>query len=303
MFQFTTTKVINSQDAWLKVSDDEFLVKYGLSFKKDNVKDFFKAEAQDEKLSSLTVDLSGLDSLDLKKGDTLRIDLYIHLSQGSNSSFYANDTYYKGRPFFLDFAWAGTAESTLKKLVSLIKKYQLDIYGEKFIDITYEGSVLTINAVDEYQRFTKFALSKYNPKVLRGLGDYEVIYDIDSDEVTLDQGHEGFGTYTFILHNLRLPTTAHTNWKAIGQEEMPIIGAKYNQYTIHYLTNRGIMGMHAVGQVAQSLTTHVLYVRQDLATQFEQDIAAVLGEPTDATHKEDSEASEQTSAAIEDSDE
>ena len=55
----------------------------------------------------------------------------------------------------------------------------------------------------------------------------------------------------------------------INEEELPVPGAKYNEYIINYCVNRGIMGGDAVGEVTRSLTTHVFYVKQDLATDFE----------------------------------
>jgi hypothetical protein len=42
--------------------------------------------------------------------------------------------------------------------------------------------------------------------------------------------------------------------------EMPIPGMKYVQYTLHYVTCRGILGGSAVGEVTHSKTTHVFFV-------------------------------------------
>ena len=47
------------------------------------------------------------------------------------------------------------------------------------------------------------------------------------------------------------------------------MGAKYNQYTIYYCTNRGVLGTNAVGDIVKSRTTHVFYVKSDLASTFE----------------------------------
>lgn len=88
-------------------------------------------------------------------------------------------------------------------------------------------------------------------------------------------GKEGFGTYPYLLHNLRLPTYARRRYLATNEDETPVIGAKYNQYTIHYCTNRGILGDNAVGDLVKSKTTHVFYVKQDLASDFEAALAKV----------------------------
>ena len=54
---------------------------------------------------------------------------------------------------------------------------------------------------------------------------------------------------------------------------MPIL--VYNQYTIYYCVNRGILGDNAVGDMVKSRTTHVFYVKQDLASDFEAALAKV----------------------------
>ena len=85
----------------------------------------------------------------------------------------------------------------------------------------------------------------------------------------VEAGKEGFGTYTQILKDLRVPTAANTRWNRIAQDESPIPGAEYNQYTVVYCTDRGIMGGDAVGMPVKSQTTHVFYVKKELVTEFE----------------------------------
>lgn len=119
------------------------------------------------------------------------------------------------------------------------------------------------------------------------MGEYNVVRSLDNltkknsnAEVTATAegyfvGKEGFGTYPFLLHNLRLPTYARNRWLGLNQDETPIVGAKYNQYTIYYCVNRGILGDNAVGDLVKSRTTHVFYVKQDLATAFETALGKV----------------------------
>jgi 2-hydroxy-3-keto-5-methylthiopentenyl-1-phosphate phosphatase len=78
-----------------------------------------------------------------------------------------------------------------------------------------------------------------------------------------------------MIKDYRLPTAANTRWTKIIQDETPVVGAKYNQYTIVQCVNRGIMGGDAVGEVAKSKTTHVFFVKQDLATAFEAELAKI----------------------------
>lgn len=72
----------------------------------------------------------------------------------------------------------------------------------------------------------------------------------------------GTGTYQQILRDLRLPTMENLGYMSLTQQmnEMPIPGMNYVQYTLHYVTCRGILGGSAVGEVTHSKTTHVFFV-------------------------------------------
>lgn len=78
-----------------------------------------------------------------------------------------------------------------------------------------------------------------------------------------------------MIKDYRLPTASNTRWNKIVQDETPVVGAKYNQYTIVQCVNRGIMGGDAVGEVVKSKTTHVFFVKQDLASAFETELAKI----------------------------
>jgi hypothetical protein len=86
---------------------------------------------------------------------------------------------------------------------------------------------------------------------------------LDSDtEVAITPGLEAFGDYNWIIHNLRLPTAANTNFWAPSKrmDEMPVPGQQYTQIIVRICKERdGIMG-EIVGARGTSVTTHVLYV-------------------------------------------
>lgn len=285
MFQFTTTNVINSDKdlttgkALYEVKNDTLVVKRVANFKKENIAAIYKAVAVDPENAKVTIDLTGVSAT---AGDVLRLSIYVGLSQASQDSRYSNDMIYKGKPFSVDFVWQDTATNSAKKLVETIKKYSLLVYGEKLLTASNSGAFITIEATNEYQRFKRVDLEKFEktPDEYPYSGKYTVIKSLsDLASKTSDQlngttegffaGKEGFGTYSFLLHNLRLPTSARTRAFGINQDETPIVGAKYNQYTIHYCANRGVLGLNAVGDTVKSVTTHVFYVKSDLASAFE----------------------------------
>lgn len=296
MYQFTTTNVINSNKDFTTgkplwsvqeaagSKPASLNVKRVNNFISSNITAIYKAEAHDAEFAKVTFDLSQVNGVE---GEVFRLHIYVGLSQASQSSLYANDLQWKGKPFSVDFVWADSAASTVEKLIKTINKYEMMVYNKKLLNVTYSGTYLTIEATDEYQRFRFVNIEKFDNEPYHGMGEYKVVRsleDLDKKDTNAEvtsaaegyfAGKEGFGTYSFLLHNLRIPTHDRTRYLALNQDETPIIGAKYNQYTIHYCVNRGILGSNAVGDVVKSRTTHVFYVNQSVATEFETALAKV----------------------------
>lgn len=296
MFQFTTTNVINSdkdlttgKPLWVTKDASggnpaSLNIKRVNNFISTNVIAIYKAVASDAENAKVTFDFAQVGG---NPGDVFRLHIYVGLSQASQSSLYANDLQWKGKPFSVDFVWGTNATDTVTKLVKTINKYSAMVYNKKLLNVTNNGTYITIKAVDEYQRFKFVNIEKFDAGAYHGMGEYNVVRSLDNltkknsnAEVTATTegyfvGKEGFGTYPFLLHNLRLPTYARNRWLGLNQDETPIVGAKYNQYTIYYCVNRGILGDNAVGDIVKSRTTHVFYVKQDLATAFETALGKV----------------------------
>lgn len=299
MFQFTTTTILNSLQDYNdssknligEVKDGATVI--GIHIKRDfkflaaNVEAIYKRAAYDPEMAEATIDLTEVTAP--TEDTTFRIAVYIRLS-GSQNSYYANDFVFKGKPFYIEFLWrAGeTAANVAKKVIKVAKKYQQMVYEYQLLDITESAGVVTIKGTDEYQTLTKVDLEKFDvnagPWQEGGhVGEFIPVDTLDEesvyhtgDVVTLvKQAKQGFGTYRNMIKDYRLPTAANTRWTKIIQDETPVVGAKYNQYTIVQCVNRGIMGGDAVGEVAKSKTTHVFFVKQDLATAFEAELAKI----------------------------
>ena len=295
MFQFTTTNVINANvdyttnlPLWSTQVEGENDTKGGtysvsslnikrhLNFKKPNVVSITKAEHTDSKNGKVTLDLSTLNAT--ADGGTFRIAMYIRLAMSNQNSYYSNDLVFKGKPLYIEFVWkkGQTADKVAEQVVKNVKKYFLTVYDKPIVKVTNTGNNVIIECTDEYQRFTKVDIEKYVASDEPYQGGYEVVIsakeetDSDYDGTNkIEQGIEGFGTYSWILHNLRLPTGNRLKLGAINQDEAPILGAKYDQYVVRYCVNRGIMGGDAVGEVTKSLTTHVFFVNTDISAEFE----------------------------------
>lgn len=295
MFQFTTTNVINSnvdltigKPLWSLQKKGEtdsldneykvtsFNVKRVNNFKQPNVVHIYKSEYTQPKNAKATLDFSTVNGT---KGEAYRLSIYIRLSQSLQSSYYSNDLVFKGKPLSVEFNWQDTTADTVKKLINIINKYEIAVYEKPIIKVSSEnsGATLVIDATDQYQRFYTVELEKYDAEAYHGMGEYTTVLaaheesheDYDGTNKIV-QGVEGFGTYEWLLHNLRIPTTMRTRVFAMNSDETPIPGAKYNEYVIHYCVNRGILGTNAVGDVVKSMTTHVFYVNQTVAEDFEK---------------------------------
>lgn len=303
MFQFTTTNVINSnkdyttgKPLWSTQEANELShipaslnIKRVNKFLAPNVVAIYKALASDPSMAKVTLDLSQISGTD---GESYRLAVYVGLTQASQESRYANDLILKGKPFTVDFVWKTSAADVVKNLAKTIDKYAVMVYGEKLLNVSYSGTFLTIEAVNEYQRFRKVNIEKFDKDAYFGRGEYNPVRTLEnltekSTNAALTGtvegyfvGKEGFGTYSYLLHNLRIPTAMRTRAFGVNLDENPIIGAKYNQYTIHYCTDRGVLGTNAVGDTVKSVTTHVFYVNQAVASDFESALTTIAPEST-----------------------
>ena len=288
MFQFTTTNVLNSLKDLTTGKDlittvdasgkEEVMIKRIGNFKKANVESIHHTVGSEAELAAICMDLTNVVAKDKK----YRLNMYIGLTQGSADSRYANDLYHKGKAFSIDFDGLATAAETVAKLADVLKKYDILVYGDKQLNVYSSGALLALEAVNEYQRFVRVNIEELNASAYSGMGDYKVIKSLDDlkknmashDAVIkagvpvkegLFVGKEGFGTYSYLLHNLRLPTAARFGAFAWNKEESPVPGVIYDEYVIRYCVNRGELGLNAVGDTVKSVTTHVIYVPSALS--------------------------------------
>ena len=288
MFQFTTTNVLNSLNDLTTGKDlittvdasgkEEVMIKRIGNFKKANVESIHHTAGSEAELAAVCMDLTNVVAKDKK----YRLNMYIGLTQGSADSRYANDLYHKGKAFSIDFDGLATAAETVAKLADVLKKYDILVYGDKQLNVYSSGALLALEAVNEYQRFVRVNIEELNASAYFEMGDYKVIKSLDDlkknmanhDAVIKDGvpvkeglfvGKEGFGTYSYLLHNLRLPTAARFGAIAWNKEESPVPGVIYDEYVIRYCVNRGELGLNAVGDTVKSVTTHVIYVPSALS--------------------------------------
>ncbi len=214
---------------------------------------------------------------------TFRVEIYVHLAQSNNNPLYSNTWVVKGRPWTFEFTATSTEEASaiVDKVLKMIKKFKLFMMDTEQLKATKDSTKLVLTAQDPYQIFSKVELQYFDPNIgtttgcCTPRGAYAPVEDYGvTDVATITPGNEGFGTFEWIMRNLRLPTAEQTRWNALYQDDRPIVGATYTQYTLEYCTNRGILGGDAVGEETKSVTTHVFFVNQAVKEQFEAALTA-----------------------------
>lgn len=292
MFNFTTTRILNSNvdpvtgKPVLYTGTNTFMVTKHAKFLKDNVVSIYKAAYSAPVLAKVSFDISKITTV-----GTYRLALYIRL-QNSENELYANSLVFKGKPVQVEFNVTAddldvktvgevttiTGKSTITdKLIKIATKYQILVNDTVMVTLGGKGTTtLTVTANDQYQRFKTATIEKFDETqgaYIQGEHMGAFVTYLNSTSVAI--GQEGFGTYEWIMHNLRLPTMANTRWNRIAYDDSPIVGATYNQYTVKYKVDRGVMGGDSVGMPTQSITTHVFFVNTSMAAAFETGLAVI----------------------------
>lgn len=274
MFTYTNTVVINSDTDELsglvkfEGKNDQFIVKRVGRFNKDSVKYIFKRKGCKGTISTATF-TPPIAPSEAGAEDFYRIELFMRLSGSQASTMATAATVYKSKPIHIEFKVAhGDGASTIAdNMVKAVRFFQQNLYP--YIKASKNKSnEVVISGTDEYEVFNKAELQKLVSATVSVYPDDQNQYKKVS-EAAIVNGKEGFGTYTYIMKNLRLPTLEALRFGSPTQDEMPVIGMLYNQYTLEYCKDRGIMGSDAVGDTVTSITHHVFFVRQDLAETFE----------------------------------
>ena len=141
--------------------------------------------------------------------------------------------------------------------------------NNEFIKIKSEGDNVVIDATDEYMIFKKENV-KFEKYEVVGCDTCLGEYVPKNINVTVKEGKQPFATGTWILENLRLPNS--NNFRYFGfNDEMPVAGDIYTQYTFDYTSDRPGLGGHSgVGQGITAITTHTFYVASAACAAFEE---------------------------------
>lgn len=259
LFEAVETKVDGKDVTALKVKRD-FL------FVKDNIISITKRTGYKSKFCKATIDFGTLGL----ENQYCRLEVYVKY-EGSNPFYASSSTHVqKGIPFWVEFTVKSqTAAELAEQVKKQIEKDNLFLIDKNIINVTVDGSKLILEGATEYLRFGKIIVSTFELND----DDTTVVAEMGQTGITLNErGYNGFGTYSQIIKDLRLPTEANLNWTHVRQVETPVVGGIYDQYIIEYGAPASNYGTQFVGHRGVSNTTHVFWVLSDseASTKWEE---------------------------------
>ena len=290
MFNWTTTTLVNELPHMVTEKDGKALRIGKHLFEKRWVESIRKAVGHPMELCKATLDMAKVKTA-IADAKVARLYIYVGL-EGSEESIYANDWYRKGMPLSVSFANATAAEMA-KAIEDTVKKFNVFTKVKKVLDVKADGDNLIIEGTHEHQRLMKIAVLVGDGEIVGeevpvlewtlNEANYQATKEggaaayVTKTGVTLDKaGVNGFGTYSQLLKDLRLPTAVHNSWLSVQKDEMPVVGATYTQYIItYYAPSTANPSFTAVGNRSMSETTHVFWVKSDLVTAWEAKLAAI----------------------------
>lgn len=148
--------------------------------------------------------------------------------------------------------------------------------NNKYIKVTSKGDNVVIDATDDYMIFKKEDV-KFEKYEFIGCDPCLGEYIPKKISVSVTPGKQPFATGTWLLENQRIPNS--NNFRYFGfNDEMPIAGAIYVQYSFDYVSDRPGLGGHSgVGQGITAITNHTFFVIESAAKDFETAFAGAKG--------------------------
>lgn len=278
MFNWTTTTLINEIPFTNVEGEGKLRIGKHL-FEKRWVESIKKAEGHKPTICSASLDLTAVKTaLDNAEANVARLYIYVGL-EGSEESIYANDWYRKGMPLSVSFANT-TAEKMVANIVDTVNRFNVFTKVKKVLEVSAKegtNTTLVISGTHEHQRIQKiqvFVDAGYGEEV--AVVDYELNHKEDTAVIDEVKGVNGFGTYSQLIKDLRLPTANHNHWLSVQKDEMPIVGALYTQYIINYYApSTANPSFTAIGNRSMSETTHVFWVKSDLVEKWEEILSEI----------------------------
>ena len=156
----------------------------------------------------------------------------------------------------------------------------LDESGEEKVvgEFAEDATVIAIRTNHYALRFGAVGVAMYDETTCDScIGEYLPTIDILNNKNTaknaaeiIVEGVEPFATGQWLIENLRFPTYPNIRYAAPFEEDRPVPGVTYVQYSFAYDSPRPQFGgLSGVGQKVEAVTRHIYYVPESLAADFE----------------------------------
>lgn len=196
---------------------------------------------------------------------------------------YGSALWYFRKPMLIDVVIPPKA--TLTEITQLIHDAFVKVVPKeyKFVDIEPykdKDTSVVITGADSYQKVRNIIVSRYvcDDRCAGSSEEPIEVLNLSTGELEKSTGiikytknNVEFGTYDYVLHNLRLPTYANLRFTSPSAPEMPVQGVNYTQFSFAYCVPRiGFGGMSVAGQTNHSTTLHTFFVDTNLVDDFKK---------------------------------
>lgn len=201
---------------------------------------------------------------------------------GKYLSDYAYPWYKFGKPIMAEFELDASNLADAQEI--MIKAIEMAIpENYRFACVTkVSTNKVKISGIDSHQtiKVAELQLADNNgcPADACNEWTYVTVFDALSKAGNYVPNKVEVGTAAWIQENLRFPSYPNLRYDALNEEEYPVKGGLYVQYSFGYCSpRRGLHGQGTVGQALKSITTHTFYVLSSIANEFETAIKEAFG--------------------------
>ena len=261
MFDFQKEVVLNSLDS-VKKFENGFRVD-GMLYKNEYVGPVYKTEAVDGAKAKLVIDLATVKSA---VTNVMQFVIELGLDNDYRGDF-GSVLFYFRKPIVVTMDKESDAATVAKAFE------KAGVVDYKLYTVSVEGEKITLEMADNYIIVRKAEVMDLVCDGACGeVGQVsKLAYTFDlKDSSVYTKNNVGFGTYDYMIHNLRLPTYANIRFASPAESEMPVKGGKYTQYSFEYTVPRRLGGLSVAGQKTESTTIHTFFVLSTEAANFEK---------------------------------
>lgn len=274
MFDFQKEVILNNLDN-VEVFDDKGIRVDGMLYKKEYIQPVYETAPVDAEKARLGIDLNAVSTAATTEGSIRHVQFVLELGLDNDyRGDFGSALYYFRKPVVVNLD-----VDTLTDTDTVVKAFEkAAVSGEKLFTVVTKGTdmvagaSLTLVMNDCYITVRKaeavgyYCADSYNgegmeqPVLLKDLKNAKIG---ESETPAYISNVVGFGTYDYMIHNLRLPTNANWRFTSPAASEMPRVGGKYTQYSFEYTVPRRLGGLSVAGQKTASTTIHTFFVLND----------------------------------------